>query len=266
MAKITIPQQCFKVLCSFLKPIEESLVLARQLNKKIDTQNTSKVIGQLRALESILESGDADKAVLQVALTSFYESAEYYKRMFYIADAEFNKLEKSEVRRYFVSGLTFNFFESNPEKQEILKASECLTYAGLYLIAEIGALLCQKALKYKKHALDMQYNRLSEFMEPVIGLFLHDTYVTLLRSILSRGPDFYKPIAGELVAGYLEKLDIAIEPWNIEKWMHKKKYQTIFLTSLSTPLIVMSLYIQAKNYQEFIKQFEALGQSEIIPA
>ncbi len=179
-----------KVIKAIVNPIDESITLLRRIDAKLDAQAKGKLLGSLKTLQNIPTTKRNAEVTLQVVLNSFSESSAYFtalvennlKQQVQIFSAMrttalYDAVNPLAIRQMFLLVMKDSLrLGSGPFEKLISSISESINYTTLFILAEIGRIVCMIKLNYPRASINEGFSDIKSHDKPIS----HDVTTQLL--------------------------------------------------------------------------------------
>jgi hypothetical protein len=152
-------KKALKALSRLLKPTDETISLLKEINAKLDAQQTSKLMSELNLISKVRNSNISDDT-LEYTIHTLSETSEYFKIMTIMSTTKLANIYsgfKNVVKLIIKGNPFFGEIWDTPLKL----SSEITNYLNLYLLSEIGVLICMLQRGYSKNILENKFNSIN---------------------------------------------------------------------------------------------------------
>ncbi len=158
-----------KLIDILLKPLDESILVLKRIEAKLDAQAHSDLKGALNSLQDAILTSPKDKSIIRTILVSLAKSSVYYKSLLdqskiSIEDLKKNMEDPFTIKGFKALGITplsfFTKFYTEPLKNLYTSYLEFANLVNIYQISEIGRIVCMIELKYKINLMKKIYSTL----------------------------------------------------------------------------------------------------------
>lgn len=191
-----IEKEAVNMIMGLFKPVNNSIDLLQKIDKKLDTQASSKLYGQLETLRLSLE--ERDQELFKTCLGNLNESIEYYRRLTDQTMEEYEEIYSKHKVKFHLTSIPKGWrkFGRKAGQKPVLCLARIFDYACLWCLSEAGAIICLISLQYSSQVIEERELRLAIAFYNVLGFIIGEAYEEL--GTMIETSRLYKPLADNI--------------------------------------------------------------------